>query len=149
MATTTRAISKSISLDDTRRRIERWRETRSHRHAPMPSVLWDAAVAAARQHGLSPTARAVRVDYGALKQHMETGDPDQALTATMFLELVPGRPMRPTPRSGRATSGRVTSANVTGVRPAASRRALVSHHWSVETGRPACSQNARWVRSLR
>jgi len=95
MATTTRAISKSISLDDTRRRIERWRETRSHRHAPMPSVLWDAAVAAARHHGLYPTARAVRVDYGALKQHMETGDPDQALTATTFLELVPGRPMRP------------------------------------------------------
>ena len=95
MATTTQAISKSISLDDTRRRIERWRETRSHRHVPMPSVLWDAAVAAARQHGLYPTARAVRVDYGALKQHMETGDPDQALTATTFLELVPGRPMRP------------------------------------------------------
>src|SRR5450759_4465634 len=52
MATTTRAISKSISLDDTRRRIERWRETRSHRHAPMPSVLWDAAATAASQSTL-------------------------------------------------------------------------------------------------
>jgi len=94
MVTTTQALSKSISVDDTRRRIERWRETRSHRHAPMPAVLWDAAVSAARQHGLYRAARAVRVDYGALKRHLETADPDQTLAATTFIELVPGRPMR-------------------------------------------------------
>ena len=100
MAAATQALSKSISLDETRRRIERWRETRSHRHAPMPAVLWDAAVSAARQHGLYRTARAVRVDYGALKQHMETADSDQALAATTFIELVPGRPMRPADAGG-------------------------------------------------
>ena len=31
----------------------------------------------------------------------------------------------------------------------AARRACTNHHWSVDSGRPACSQNARWVRSLR
>jgi len=34
------------------RRIERWRRTRARR-APMPAELWDAAVAAARTHGVS------------------------------------------------------------------------------------------------
>lgn len=92
MAATTQGISKSISLDDTRRRIERWRETRSHRHAPMPAVLWDAAVAAAREDGLYPTARALRVDYGALKKHMEAMEPSQARTSPAFVELAPATP---------------------------------------------------------
>jgi hypothetical protein len=95
MAAITQAISKPISLDETRRRIEGWRETRSHCHAPMPPVLWDAAVAAARRHGLYPTARALRVDYGALKKHLETADPGHALASTTFIELVPGRPVTP------------------------------------------------------
>ncbi len=95
MAATTQTIVKSTSVNDTRRRIERWRETRPHRHAPMPAALWGAAVAAARQHGLSPTARALRVDYGALKKHLEAADPGQALTSATFVELAPSRPTTP------------------------------------------------------
>jgi len=93
MAVTTQAMSTLISLDDTRCRIARWRETRAHRHAPMPAVLWEAAVSAAQQHGLYPTARALRVDYGALRKHVDLADPSRTLPAPTFLELVPGRPL--------------------------------------------------------
>jgi hypothetical protein len=47
-------------------RIARWRK---HRVAgqPMPAELWEAAVRLARAHGIYPVARALRIDYGALK----------------------------------------------------------------------------------
>ena len=90
MAGTRQTRATSTSLDHTRRRIERWRETRAHRHASMPPALWNAAVVAARQHGLYRTARTLRVDYGALKKHLEaTPDPAPALPAATFVELAP------------------------------------------------------------
>lgn len=92
MADTTRTIPKPNRLEDTRRRIERWRETRPHRHVPMPAALWDAAVAAARQHGLYPTARTLHVDYGALTKHLRAADPGDALASATFVELAPTRP---------------------------------------------------------
>jgi hypothetical protein len=36
----------------------------------MPERLWRAAVAVARHDGLYRTARALRLDYGALKRHV-------------------------------------------------------------------------------
>lgn len=95
MAATTQTISRSTRLDEIRRRVERWRETRPYRHAPMPPALWDAAVAAARQHGLYPTARTLRVDYGALKRHLEAADSGHVLASTTFVELAPARPTTP------------------------------------------------------
>lgn len=90
MADTGQLRVRSTRLDHTRRRVERWRETRRHRHVSMPAALWDAAVAAARQHGLSRTARTLRVDDGALKKHLDaTPDPAQAFPATTFVELPP------------------------------------------------------------
>ena len=51
-------------------------------------------MALARQHGLYHTARAVRIDYGALKAHLETADQAaHAGAAPTFVELAP-----PTPR---------------------------------------------------
>ena len=88
MADTGQRVVRSTRLDGTRRRIERWRETRRHGHVSMPPALWNAAVAAARQHGLYRTARTLRVDYGALKQHLAaTAAP--ALPAPTFVELAP------------------------------------------------------------
>jgi len=63
--------STSIGLEQTRRRITRWRETRTHRGAPMPAPLWTAAIALARQHGLYTTARALHLDYGSLKKRRD------------------------------------------------------------------------------
>jgi hypothetical protein len=78
--------STSIGLASTRRRIARWRETRAYRGAAMPAALWAAAVALARRHGLYTTARALPVDYGALKKRVNAAGAARA-TAPAFVEL--------------------------------------------------------------
>jgi hypothetical protein len=52
------------------------------------------AVVLARQHGLYQTARALRVDYSALKRHVETTDaPGRAHVTSPFVELAAPTPM--------------------------------------------------------
>ena len=94
MADTGQARSGSTRLDHTRRRVERWRETRRHRHVSMPAPLWAAAVAAARQHGLYRTARTLRVDYGALKTHLDASAAS-APSGLTFVDLAPPGPTSP------------------------------------------------------
>jgi hypothetical protein len=61
----------------------------------MPPGLWAAAVALTRQHGLYRTARALRLDYGALKRHADAvASPASAPT---FVELAGAVP-RPVPQ---------------------------------------------------
>ena len=82
--------STSIGLEKTRRRVARWRERRPYRGAPMPAALWAAAVGLARQHGLYPTARTLRVDYGSLKKRLDTTGA-QRVAAPAFIELPAAR----------------------------------------------------------
>jgi hypothetical protein len=77
--------SVSSGLEQTRRRIALWREQRAYRGAPMPAALWRAAVALARRHGLSATARTLRLDYGSLKRRLNTAGRENASPA--FVEL--------------------------------------------------------------
>ena len=80
-------------LETVRRRLDRWRRTRPHARAPLPPGLWAAAVALVSKHGLYGTARALRLSYGALKQHVVDAPDRQAgdrVTAD-FVEL-PRRP---------------------------------------------------------
>ena len=60
--------SVPVALEKVRRRLERWRRTRTYRRSPIPAALWSAAVAVARQHGLYTTSRVLRLDYTALKK---------------------------------------------------------------------------------
>src|SRR6266851_1934389 len=83
--------STSIGLEPTRRRITRWRETRTHRGAPMPATLWAAAIALARQHGLSTTARALHLDYGSLKKRLDAAGAGR-VPSPAFVELPAVRP---------------------------------------------------------
>ena len=78
--------SASLGLQQTRRRIARWRDTRTHRGAPMPAPLWAVAVALARQHGLYTTARTLRIDYGSLKKRLDT-TPARRVPSPAFVEL--------------------------------------------------------------
>ena len=81
-------------MERVRQRLERWRGTRAHARSPIPADIWAAAVTLARQHGLYQTARAVRIDYGALKAHLETADQAAHVgAAPTFVELA-----RPTTR---------------------------------------------------
>ena len=80
--------STSLGLEEARRRIARWRETRPYRGAAMPAALWAAALALARQHGLYTTARTLRVDYGSLKKRLGTADAG-GVPSPAFVELPP------------------------------------------------------------
>jgi hypothetical protein len=73
-----------------RRRLERWR--RSHKfRSRIPEDIWVNAVTLARQVGLGKTARALRLDYYALKKRLESGGnrhlPKRPCPA--FIELIP------------------------------------------------------------
>ena len=70
-------------------RIEDWRRTRTKR--VVPAELWRLAVELAGRHGLSPTARALRLDYYSLKSRL--GRPGSAIVPkASFVELVASAP---------------------------------------------------------
>jgi len=88
MIPTTR--SRRPRLETVQRRLDRWRQTRPHAHAPLPPRLWAAAVALVPEHGLYGTARALHLDYGTLKRRIDAIDRDERdrMTAS-FVELPP------------------------------------------------------------
>ena len=85
-------VVKADKLNETRRRIEQWRTSRPHGHAPMPPALWRAAVAAARKYGLYATTRALHIDYGALKKRLDAVGAEPSAVPT-FLEIPLTRPV--------------------------------------------------------
>lgn len=56
------------------RRFQRWRSAHTAR-LPIPARLWAAAVELAREHGVSPTAQALHLEYGKLRRLMESASP--------------------------------------------------------------------------
>ena len=56
------------------RRLERWRSAHTGR-LPIPKRLWTAAVKLAGEHGVFHTAKALRLEYGKLKQLLEAASP--------------------------------------------------------------------------
>lgn len=72
------------AVDSLRRRIETWRRTRK-RVSTMPEGLWNAAVALAAEHGVCRIARAIRIDYAALKRRVKS--PVEAKANQGFIEL--------------------------------------------------------------
>lgn len=53
-----------------RRRLELWRRSRP-KLGPIPDEVWRDAVQLARAHGINLVARALRLEYYALKRHVE------------------------------------------------------------------------------
>jgi len=49
------------------RRLRRWRSSHARR-VPIPDALWAAAGELARAHGINRTAKALRLEYGKLKE---------------------------------------------------------------------------------
>jgi hypothetical protein len=79
-------------MEQTRRRLERWRETRTA-GMPMPEELWAAAAKIARRHGVYPTARALDLEYNKLKRLAQsTGQPQKGLPGPRFVELIAAQP---------------------------------------------------------
>lgn len=80
-------------LESVRRQFDRWRRTRKLR-SRIPDSLWGMAVEMAGEYGIHRTAKALRVDYDALKKRTEAesaANPRvrQEGAAATFLELTP------------------------------------------------------------
>jgi hypothetical protein len=70
-------------------KLEEWRRT--HRApSPIPQELWSQAVELAAVHGVYRTARALRLDYGALKRKVEAryGEVAPRDAAPTFVEVL-------------------------------------------------------------
>ena len=82
-----------VTMRQVRRRLERWRRTRTYLRAPIPDSIWADAVALARHDGVYETARALPVHYGALKRHLEAADRTAvSRERSRFVELPPMPP---------------------------------------------------------
>jgi len=81
-------------LEAVRRRLDAWRRTRRGRER-IPDRLWTAAVQMAGVYGLCITARTLRLDYVALKRHVESArrqGPPGPEPAMSFVEVRPPEP---------------------------------------------------------
>jgi hypothetical protein len=78
-------------LEAGRRRFERWRSQCKAR-SRIPERLWRTAVELAGEFGVHGTARALRLNYGALKARMslEQAEPSSGYAPGKFVELFPG-----------------------------------------------------------
>jgi len=95
-------------------RLKRWRGSHTGR-LPIPEPLWAAAAELAREHGIFPTAKALHLEYGKLKQRAEGAGPAVKRRGAKLLTAVPRRRARRTaaptfvellaPRSGGFPSG--------------------------------------------
>lgn len=70
MGTKRSTANQPAELERTRRRFERWRETRRGR-TRIPESLWAAAVKMADLYGICQTAKALRLHYYALKERVD------------------------------------------------------------------------------
>jgi len=82
----------SRELEPVRQRFEAWRRTRTQRR--IPDRLWSEAARVAAEHGVSRTARALRLNEQALRERMRASVRIERARATAstrvgFVELAP------------------------------------------------------------
>jgi hypothetical protein len=71
------------------RRLERWRKQRTGRER-IPEALWAAAAELAREHGVNPVSRVLRLEFNHLKRLAESSGPTVRKRRVMpaFVELM-------------------------------------------------------------
>jgi hypothetical protein len=82
-----RSSAANKQIDKLRKRLEAWRTSRKPR-SRIPGRLWNSAVRAAGHYGLNKTAKALHLDYYALKKRVDAVAAAQG-TASSFIELNP------------------------------------------------------------
>ena len=90
-------LVQSSDFVGVRERFDEWRRDRSS-GSRIPKPLWDSATRLARAHGISPVARALRLDYYSLKRHLDGARGNGA-----------------SPRSGRPLFFELESGNLPGL----------------------------------
>lgn len=79
------------ALAQLQQQLEQWRTTQPAR-TKLPESFWQSAAELARQHGLNPTAKALRLDYAALKRRVSgSSDARRNPAPAAFVELVTPR----------------------------------------------------------
>ena len=79
-------------LEQLHDRFELWRRDHPGRH-PLPQQLWSAAASLAQQYGVYRSAKALRLGYDSLKQHMPGAVAgEKRPKAPRFVELLPLSP---------------------------------------------------------
>ena len=84
----------AIGLTRVQPALAAWRRRRRHREA-IPDTLWRLIVPLAQAHGVSPVARALRLNYTALRQRTVVGgvQPPASNPSAGFVEVaVPAWP---------------------------------------------------------
>lgn len=85
------AVTNPHQIEQVRNRFELWRSGH-HGRRPLPQDLWSAAAQLAQQHGVHRIAKALRLSYDSLRQHLPTGAALQRKprkTPAKFVELLP------------------------------------------------------------
>ena len=77
-------------------RLKRWRSSHARR-VPIPESLWTAAGELARAHGINPTAKALHLEYGKLRQRAEVVMPAVKKRVAKAPADVPRRARRTAP----------------------------------------------------
>ena len=91
MPTITSSATNSHQIEQLRKRLELWRSEHRGRR-PLPQELWCEAAQLAQQFCLYRTAKALRLSYESLKQHLPAGaapPTKRKKTPTNFVELLP------------------------------------------------------------
>jgi hypothetical protein len=78
----------SAELARAQERFAAWRKSRAPK-SRIPQELWDVAVELAASEGLNRTARALKLDYYALKDRVEAAPKSRTKAPSAFLELPP------------------------------------------------------------
>lgn len=86
-------------VEQLRDQLQEWRQARE-RPGPLPSEIWDAAVALALEFGVCRISRAVGLDYSWLRRKVSKAMEEGRPADPTFLELPAGLVM-PTPQVAR------------------------------------------------
>jgi hypothetical protein len=86
---TTDPSALPASLARARSRFAQWRSSRARQTERIPAALWKAAARCAARFGVHPTARALGLDYAALKRQMTSAAIPARTAASSFVELLP------------------------------------------------------------
>lgn len=79
--------NRSKDLEATREALASWRRMHGGRGRPIPAALWSDAADVARAHGVTETARALRLDPRKLAKLAEDSAAQSVVEAAGFVEL--------------------------------------------------------------
>jgi hypothetical protein len=80
-----RKLPSAELLIPLRQQIKEWRLSRTG-PGPMPDEIWAGAVALAKDYGICPVARALAIDYTALRKRLQR-PPEGGLVGPTFVQL--------------------------------------------------------------